>query len=260
MEKRGELEIAINKRTIERAVFLLLVVVLGVLLIIRWDSPADPQAQAAVLEMQVSLNQSTSRVQELLDQLAQANNKIETLEEKATLTPATPAPVTSTPAAACSGELSFDWEADGEIQTPPIYNKVKIDALQTEIDELKDEEKNASTSRIAQIKIEIEEKEDEIRDLEQGDSKLRLRGVSLTVTNDQDEEVEAEYLLCWTSFDCSKVKTEGTITVSACDSVQQDLELKIPTFLEIEHKSQVLQLVVTVDEEKVFEDSYTFRE
>lgn len=108
----SELQIRINKRTLERALALLIIIVLAVLLVNQSGGEVNTEEleslQAQVANLTAQNEALTSEVSTLETQLSNAQEEISTLEE----TDPEPAPEPETdPEPELSGELSFNYEA-----------------------------------------------------------------------------------------------------------------------------------------------------
>lgn len=126
----AEMHIRVNKRSLERTFFLLVIIVLAVLLVWRWDASAAPagaddltqlEAQVATLSSEnVRLSQELNETQHELELINEADAERDTAVDE--VPEETPAP-TST----LSGEIETSWtvRADSEDALDRVTVSVK---------------------------------------------------------------------------------------------------------------------------------------
>lgn len=116
----SEMEIRINTRTLERTVYILIILALAVVLVFRWNAVAPLQADVDVTELESQIETLTASNEELqatiddLEREAELVAEAEAERESATGSE-TPAPEPEPEPEAeetLSGELLFDWDID----------------------------------------------------------------------------------------------------------------------------------------------------
>jgi hypothetical protein len=250
MNRRGEVEIALNKRWIERGIFTLIIVVLAVLVLKGQNTQTSDDT--SVLQLTEQLDEKTAQILHLEKQLAEKESAPAPTPASTAPVPVAPAPVVSN----LSGKAVIDWEVDGAVLTPADYNSVELAELQAEIDALEEDYETASSQKRSEINDKIDDLEREIRALETGESKYKLRNVTLTVENGRQTAVELEYILCWPQIDCLHVRSRDMFTVKSGETVTKVLPLTIPTTVLIDKTKQQLRLTIKEDGEEIFEDDY----
>ena len=263
MNKRGELEIALNKRVIERAVWALIVVVLLLVILLRPSNSPDEGQLEEVSRLETELNASSALLTSLQSQLAESRKEVADLKAKqqAAATQNTTKPtVPTTPAPTLSGKVDYNWTVDAAVQSPLEYNANAIAKLEAQVDTLEAEydENDTTAGRKNLIEDEIDTLQDEIRDLKAGESKLKLKSVKIRIENGLSQDAAFDYLVCWAAFDCTIIKSTGTMSVSSGKTVEEDVKLDIPTILQLD-KAQVLRITITRDGKEVYKDDMSFR-
>lgn len=248
----SELEVRINKRWVERGVFLLIIAVLVFLYLTKGGESSS----------------ESSKINELQQQITEKNNQIATLEQEKTalktemensseVVPVVPkAPALAKPA--LSGVLSFDWDIDTIILTPAMDHAEEIAEKQLKVDELQDKYDGASDSSVrADLRDQIQVLENEIDDLKVGDDKLFLNAVTLTADNGKETAAVVEYAFCWLSIECSKIKSTGPLTIAGGKKETFNLSITIPSTLSLD-KQQIFQMQVKQDGKEIFREQETF--
>jgi hypothetical protein len=248
----SETEIRINKRWVERSVFIVIITVLIALYITK--DGADPQLESQVTKMQ--------------DRLAEQATKIDNLEEEKSLLeaqleePAAPPPVVAPvapPKPVLSGKLVFSWNADAKILTPAEYNSDEIAEKEAELEELQDRYDDTDDSGLrGELRDKIGVVEDEIDDLKAGDSKLQLNAVTLTVDNGKETSTVVEYEICWLSIECTNVKSEGILNIASASVETFNLSITMPTLVSLDKQQQSIQLRVLQDDREIFREQESF--
>jgi hypothetical protein len=252
MNKKGEMEISINKRLVERAVFLFIIIALAVLLFIEKQEPSTetPDLTANLTALTQLNQQQQEQIQELQAELEDKNEEAKQ-----------PAPVVVTnPEPTLSNKVVFDWNVKGQKQTPIQYNAGKIAALQEDLDELQEKYDDTESES---LQDDLEDRMDliraEIRDLSVGDSKYKLEEVSITVDNGRPLDFSYEYSLCWSTLNCNNLKSEGIINVASGEVYTEIIDLKIPTTVSLDKLQQTLRLTISQDGKEVFQDDFTVK-
>jgi hypothetical protein len=257
MNNRGELELAINKRLLERAVFILIILALGIFLFYQRADVPDQSEEVSLLTKQV--NDKNAQLEQLAQQLHVAQEKAAEPAPVVNKTNSTPAVITPVVPAqpALSGKLTYDWEVIGEVQTPDQYNAATLTPLRAELAELEDELEDADSDDRPAIKDEIDEVEDDISALLDGEPKFKLQAVTITIDNGFDTSEVVDYELCWPQIDCLHVKSAGALNVPAAQTYTQSVPITIPSLITIDKSKQVLRLTLKQDNKEVFKEDYT---
>ncbi len=267
MNNRAELEIAINKRWLERGLFLLVIAVLAVLLYQRWDAPQALTAQAT-LEEELSLLQAQNQNQVKQNELdmqttivapnAEVENEGSSTRDPTSNPIANPVPQTaildSTQAnnttavkseKKLSGAFEVDWVVLGTPLAPTDYNKDELAKLATQKSELEKEIAHAEDDKKSDLREDLRDVEAEIRKLSVGENKYRLNAVSIKFENGLAQAKAVEYTVCWSFLDCYTVKNSGKLTVESGESLTIPLDLRIPTLVTLDKDYYSLKLRVT---------------
>lgn len=135
----AETEIRINKRTLERGLFTVIIIVLAVLLILRWDAtPTAPTPDVNVTELQEQNAELSARVQTLETDLVAANTQIETLKEAADKAEqqAAQEPQPQDDVNSLSGEFDVDWTITMDGNKVERVLVVAVNGLEDDMDDM----------------------------------------------------------------------------------------------------------------------------
>jgi cell division protein FtsB len=126
MNQRGEVEIVINARWVERSFFLLIIAALAAVLVWQYSqtsAESDATSLARIAELETSLATKEDEAAALRLSVASLEAENEDLKEQ-TQTPAAPAP--TTPAPSTPVILNAAWEFSGEELTG---NKYRLETI-----------------------------------------------------------------------------------------------------------------------------------
>jgi cell division protein FtsB len=216
MHRRGELEVVINTRWLERALWLLLLVIiigLAVWLYTGKTATTDATTAARVAELEQRVTAADDTIAKLTQELteARAHNTRLASDNQTNSTPVTSnttnQSLTAPPQPPTAASLDVTWEYEGD---------------------------NPSAT------------------------KYKLRSVSVTATNTHAVSKSVSYALCWSSIECTNAVSEGTFSVGAGTSTTRELELSIPTFVDIT-QAQRLKLVITSEGKTLLSDERIIR-
>jgi len=267
MDERGEVEIRINTRMVERAVFAIIIIVLAVLYFTK--GAADTSSlKASVATLTQQLAEKTSQTEQLQTQLSNLQNATNNTKPQIIVT-ATPPPApiqnttNTTPVApTCSGKVEFNWTSQGEFLTVLQYNADQIASLQGNLTDLQIQYNATNNTNIqSNLQTEISDLTNQLRTAKIGDPKYNVDNVTLTASNGEDSPATFSYIMCWLSLDCGVVHTQGNINLQACSSKTFNVD-----FTNLPHKisvpmgnQQTLRLTVSdANDNVIFKDDKSF--
>lgn len=260
MNRRGELEFSINKRTVERVCFLAVIIALGIVVVVQHggSSGSDSGLLANISTLTEQAQQKDTQISQLqsqIDDYKKADDlKAQADAERAAAIQNVSTTGGSAAAPALSGKVTYDWVVNGGIQTPAQYNADLIKEKQTELYADQNALSSATGSDRTTLQNEIDDLQNNISDLSTGDSKVIINSVSVIIDNGQQNDVFVDYNICWTSLDCTIIKGTGTLDGPGGAKTVLPIDMKIPTILSIT-TDQVLQITLTQGTNVVFKDS-----
>ena len=207
----SEVHIRINKRAIERALFLVVIIVLAVLLFMRWDAPVMEASQVASLE-----DTNTQLVRELADARIEIFNR-----ELAAVQANMREEQTTDRLDTLQNQISnLESELQQRTQDQNVENHVssEVRKLETLIAELREDIANMDTSA-PQPTPEPEPEETLSGDLEiTWDVRMsadRFEQVTVVFDNGRDRAEDLNYRLYWESLSPEFINHEGALYIAS---------------------------------------------
>lgn len=254
MNNRGEMEIAINKRMIERAFFLLIIIGLVTLYFLKGSAGRTEDLSANVTLLNQQLSTKDNQILLLLKNLTETQQQLATEKPAAIIVNTT---LNTTPVKTLSGKITFGWLVNHSVLTPLDYNNDTIAAKQTDLTKFEAQyhDSNDSAER-SDLREKIAVLKDDLETLKNDDNRLKLNKVTITVQNGKDSNAAIDYTVCWVAFDCTKVASTGFINVDAGEDKNETILLEIPTIMSLK-TTQALQISLKQDGKEVFKESKT---